>query len=107
MWATVIPAVLAFLATWIGVLLGAVYRRLSSMQADGRKTSNLVKVIGQSLASIDFQIGLVGSPVVFGLLWQAIADMSTPGMLIIALQNGFSCHAVLKEVTPFTGTATS
>ncbi|WP_148301741.1 hypothetical protein [Sneathiella glossodoripedis] len=96
-------ALSAFVMTLFGVLIGALYRRLVQMQEDGRKTVKYMVLLRNVLRSIDFQIGLVGAPVVFGLLWQAISGLSIEAMLVIALQNGFASHAVLKEVAPFRG----
>ncbi len=90
----------AFLTTLLGVLLGSLYRRLLNMQQAGRKSVKFRVLLRNVARSIDFQIGLVGAPVVFGLLWQAISDISLAGMLVIALQNGFTSHAILKELTP-------
>ncbi|WP_172292364.1 hypothetical protein [Pseudoruegeria sp. HB172150] len=100
---SVLTAVIAFVATLVGVLLGAIYRRLIAMQNDGRKSVSYRVLFRSVFRSIDFQIGLFGAPVVFGLLWQAISDLSIEAMLVIALQNGFASHAVLREVTPFRG----
>ena len=47
--------------------------------------------------SVDFYIGLVGAPIVYGLLWQSLVDISLAGLSIIALQNGFTSHAVLDQ----------
>lgn len=98
---TLLTALVAFLATLLGVFLGAVYRRLVKMQEAGRRTVLYRVLFRDVLRSIDFQIGLFGAPVVFGLLWQAISGLSIEAMLVIALQNGFASHAILKEVTPF------
>ena len=98
---TLLTAFVAFLTTLLGVFLGAVYRRLVKMQGAGRKTVRYRVLFRDVLRSIDFQIGLFGAPVVFGLLWQAISGLSMEAMLVIALQNGFASHAILKEVTPF------
>jgi hypothetical protein len=97
-----LTAGLVFLTTLFGVLLGSLYRRLISMQQAGRKSVKFQVLLRTVLRSIDFQIGLIGAPVVFGLLWQAISDISLSGMLVIALQNGFTSHAILKELTPIT-----
>lgn len=98
--ATGITAVVAFSFTLFGVTLGALYRRLVELRESGRRTVSFKVLLRQVFASIDFKIGLVGAPIVFGLLWQAIADVSLPGMLIIALQNGFTSHAILREIAP-------
>ena len=90
-------ASLAFVVTVVGVLIGSIYRRLLALQREGQRRAHLGAVFVDVARSIDLQLGLVGSPVVFGLLWQAIADISLPGMLIVALQNGFCCHAILQQ----------
>jgi hypothetical protein len=48
-------------------------------------------------SSVDFYIGLVGAPIVYGLLWRSLADISLAGLSVIALQNGFTSHAILDQ----------
>lgn len=97
---TVSTAVYGFLMTLIGVFVGAAYRRLIELRSKGVSSVRLRSIAKQTLRSIDFHIGLVGSPIVFGLIWQAIGDISVAGITIIALQNGFASHAVLERVVP-------
>ncbi len=97
----IIVSIIAFSATILGVLLGSLYRRLVELKERGQQSIRNRVLFRQVLRSIDFKIGLVGAPIVFGLLWNAISDISMPGMLIIALQNGFTSHAILREVVPY------
>ena len=55
-------------------------------------------VIQDTFGSIDFKLGMVGSPLVFGLLWQSISDLGATQILVIALQNGFTVHAFLGRI---------
>jgi hypothetical protein len=70
------------------------------LRSTGATSVRLPRLAAEVLRSIDFHIGLVGSPLVFGLLWQSIADISVAGITVIALQNGFASHAVLERVVP-------
>jgi hypothetical protein len=94
---TALTAGYGFAITLIGVALGAAYRRLIRMRAEGEDKVLVGKLVREVSGSIDFLIGLVGSPIVFGLLWKALADVSLPGLTLIALQNGFASHAILDQ----------
>ena len=93
---TVASAAYGYLMTLIGVFIGAAYRRLIELRSKGTTSVRLRVVMAEVLRSIDFHIGLVGSPLVFGLLWQAISDISVAGITVI----GFTLHAVLERVVP-------
>jgi hypothetical protein len=98
--ATAASAVYGFLMTLLGVFIGAAYRHLIELRSKGKTSVGLRSISAQVLRSTDFHIGVVGSPLVFGLLWQAIGDISVAGLTVIALQNGFTSHAVLERVVP-------
>ena len=97
---TVLTAGYGFAMTLLGVFIGAAYRRLIELRSTGEDRARLRQVAAAVWGSIDFQIGLVGSPLIFGLLWQSIDDISLAGITVIALQNGFTSHAVLDRVVP-------
>ena len=97
---TISSAAYGFVMTLVGVFIGATYRRLIELRGKGTTSARLSLVFKDVLRSIDFHIGLVGSPLVFGLIWQAIGDISVAGITVIALQNGFTSHAVLERVVP-------
>ena len=86
-----------FAMTLFGVLLGAAYRRLIKLRADSVDATNLLSLLKSVVASVDFQIGLVGAPIIYGFLWQSLADVSLAGLTVIALQNGFASHAILEQ----------
>lgn len=86
-----------FLVTIVGVILGAIYRRLIKLRNAGTETVKLPSLLGDVFSSVDFLIGIVGAPIVYGLLWQSLADISIAGLTIIALQNGFASHAILDQ----------
>src|ERR1700733_3992428 len=93
-WASIaFTAIYGFVVTLIGVALGAAYRRLVKLRASGVEKIRAGQLIGDVLTSIDFQIGLVGAPIIYGILWQSLSDISLPGLTVIALQNGFASHA--------------
>src|SRR6266852_1377805 len=59
---TALTAGYGFGITLIGVALGATYRRLVRLRSGGTERVAPGKLIVDILSSIDFQIGLVGSP---------------------------------------------
>jgi hypothetical protein len=94
---TLLTAGYGFCLTLIGVALGATYRRLIKLRSAGVDKISFGKLIGDVCTSVDFYIGLVGAPIVYGLLWQSLVDISLAGLSIIALQNGFTSHAILDQ----------
>jgi len=86
-----------FVVTLVGVALGAAYRRLVKLGAAGTDRVKPVQLASDVINSVDFQIGLVGAPIVYGLLWQSISDIHLAGLTVIALQNGFTSHAILDQ----------
>jgi hypothetical protein len=96
--AIALAAAYGFVITVVGVGLGALYRRLVKLRAAGVESIKPGELLRSILPSVDFQIGLVGAPVIYGLLWQSLSDISLAGLTIIALQNGFASHAVLDQI---------
>jgi hypothetical protein len=94
---TLLTAVYGFCLTLTGVALGAMYRRLIKLRTDGVDKIGARQLLGDVFTSVDFYVGLVGAPIVYGLLWQSLADISLAGLTIIALQNGFTSHAILDQ----------
>ena len=94
---TLLTAGYGFCLTLIGVALGATYRRLIKLRSAGVDKIPFGKLIADVFSSVDFYIGLVGAPIVYGLLWQSLIDISLAGLSIIALQNGFTSHAILDQ----------
>jgi hypothetical protein len=48
------------------------------------------------LKSVDMWLGLAGAPIVYALVLQSTAGMTLPGLLVVALENGFCCLIVLN-----------
>lgn len=89
---------LSFIATIAGVALGSAYRELKSLQAQGiNRIEAPVAFLSDLLRSTDLWLGLAGSPIVYALLLQASDGMSLPGLIIVALQNGFCCLVILNS----------
>lgn len=88
----------AFSITLVGVALGAVYRRLIQLKKDGVTRIQYLELIVHVATSVDFCIGLVAAPVVFGMLWQSMVETTLPGLTIIALQNGFAANAIVAQL---------
>jgi hypothetical protein len=88
---------LSFGATVAGVILGSVYRQLRELQAQGtRKIENFGVFFGDVFRSTDMWIGLAGSPLVYALLLKSSDGMSLPGLLTVALENGFCCLLIIN-----------
>jgi len=96
---TMMTAAYGFTITLLGVTLGALYRRLIKLRDQGAERVPIFETLVGALTSTDFLLGIVGSPVVFGLLWQAISTMPLAGITIIALQNGFASHAIVDQLS--------
>jgi hypothetical protein len=88
----------SFVATLVGVVLGSIYRELKSLRAQGiYKIENPALFFSDIARSTDLWLGLAGSPIVYALLLQASDGMSLPGLIVVALQNGFCCLIILNS----------
>jgi hypothetical protein len=88
---------LSFLATIAGVICGSFYRELRNLQAKGEtKITNPRGFLGDMFRSVDMWLGFAGSPIVYSLLLKATDGMSLPGLIVVALQNGFCCLIVVN-----------
>jgi hypothetical protein len=84
-------------ATVAGVILGSVYRRLRRLQAQGKDiVEDIPAFFSSAFRSIDMWLALVSAPIVYALLLQSTDGMSLPGMLLVALQNGFCCLLIAE-----------
>jgi hypothetical protein len=87
-----------FAATLFGVLLGSAYRQLARLRESGVQRLASVRSFGVDLVrSVDLWMGLVASPLVYGLLVQSAEMMATSGLVIVALENGFCCLLVVEN----------
>lgn len=89
-------AVLGYAATLFGVTLGAFYRELS-----GEKSiADFHVFLRRAVRSTDLWAGYCASPLVCGLVLLATSGVTLAGLVVIALQNGFFCHVVIKRLLP-------
>ena len=89
---------LSFAATLAGVVLGSLYRQLRQLQVEGQQViSDAPAFITRMFRSVDLWLGLAGSPIVYALLLQSTNGMNLPGLLLIALENGFCCLIILNQ----------
>ena len=92
-----------YLTLVVGVALGTIYRHLSSISGDDRKSINIRDVIGQSFRHADFWMAMFASPVVYAILLPAV-DLETISaaaifsLTLIGLQNGFVCNALAESL---------
>lgn len=90
---------IGFAATLLGVLLGSTYRHLARMRAANVETIRSVgRFTSNVLRSVDLWMGLVASPLVYGLLVQSATSMELPGLVIVALENGFCCLLIAENI---------
>jgi hypothetical protein len=100
-----ILVVYGYLTLVVGVFLGSGYRNLKERRAAGGKILKINKFLGEVFQSVDFWLGLFGSPVVYAILLQAI-DLtnvsfgSAAGLTLVGLQNGFVCQSIADAIRP-------
>lgn len=87
-----------FGATVAGVVLGSAYRHLARLKERGIETMESFRAhAGIIVRSVDLWMGLLASPVVYGLLLQSLAEMGQAGLVIVALENGFCCLLIAES----------
>ncbi|MEO8379838.1 MAG: hypothetical protein ABI779_09270 [Acidobacteriota bacterium] len=90
---------LGFFATLLGVLLGSTYRQLARMKEANVQTIRSVRRFALNVVrSVDLWMGLVASPLVYGLLVQSAANMTLAGLVIVAIENGFCCLLIAENI---------
>jgi hypothetical protein len=89
---------IGFAATVAGVVLGSAYRHLARLKERDVQTMGSFRVEALNIArSVDLWMGLVASPLVYGLLIQSLAKMGLAGLVIVALENGFCCLLIAES----------
>jgi len=89
-----------YLVTLAGVIIGSAYRQLQQLREKGETTiKDIPTFIRSVFYSIDLWTGLLGSPIVYALLWKSIDNGSVSGLTIVALQNGFCCTVIISNFT--------
>jgi hypothetical protein len=104
--AQVVPAngniwvvIYGYVLTLIGVCIGTAYRELQKLKQAGQtQIPNARHFINSLLTSIDLWMGLIGSPIVYALLWKSLDQGDISGLSVIALQNGFCCTLILSNL---------
>lgn len=92
-------AILGFLLTLLGTILGSVYRTLHSLREEGiKEIPNILHFVKSVFRSVDLWIGFSVAPIVFALLLSSTNGVALSGFAVIALQNGFFCHAVVEKL---------
>jgi|GEM_PF-6900620 len=87
----------SFVATIVGVLLGGFYRNLRALKDGGATELKDPRAFIQgTLRSIDLWLGMISAPIVFSLLLKGADGMNLPGLLSVALQNGFCCLVIIN-----------
>jgi len=91
---SIIKGVVYFLAMFVGIIFGRIYRALASSN-EGRV--NIVNDIKSTLNSKPFVKAVLASPIVFGVIYTTISAEATILMsLIFSFQNGFFCDGVIN-----------
>lgn len=86
-----------YLMTVLGVVLGSAYRELQKMKEAGQTQINGT-FFKNLLTSIDLWMSLIGSPLVYALLWKSVEGGSIASLTLIALENGFCCNVVISNI---------
>lgn len=86
---------IGFIVTLLGVLIGVTYGLLQNLKKEGQAQIKSFKVFGAKIFhSTDLWIGFCGAPLVFALLMQSTQGATWPGLIAVALQNGFCCALI-------------
>lgn len=80
----------------LGVVVGSVLRRLVAAYRVGN-VSNPLEVIGKAFTGIEFAIGVVGSPILYGLLIGKIERAPTDVFYWLAFQNGLFAPILIGQ----------
>ena len=88
-----------FLLTIVGVVLGVTYRNLQGMKQNGvAQVADFASFFSQLVRSIDLWIGFCAAPLIFALLMESTQGASWPGLIAVALQNGFCCALIADRI---------
>ena len=88
--------IFGYLMTLLGVLLGTAYRRLQHLRDTGIKEIPSFPRFSRSIfLSIEFWLGICGSPLVYALLVRSTEGGGLAGLTTIAIQNGFFCTVII------------
>lgn len=88
-----------FSLTIIGVVGGTVYREAFNLRRAGINVVTSYKsFFSKVFKSTDLIMGLAGSPLIFALLLDAMSGISITGLIVVALQNGFACSAIVGTI---------
>jgi hypothetical protein len=88
-----------YIATVAGAFLGGIYRELRARQRRGEtRIESPLSFFGELLRSINVWLAITGSPIVFALLLKTASGMGLSGIVVVALENGFSCLLVLDSL---------
>ena len=92
-------ASIGYISTVIGVVFGALFRALQEKEKLGeREIANVKEFLKKVARSTDLWAGLAASPIVCGLIFKVTNGIALSGMVVIALQNGFFCHAIIERI---------
>ena len=86
-----------YIITLVGVILGTAYRELQRRKESGQ-TQITKAVVKDIFTSIDLWMSLLGSPLVYALLWKSLEGGSVASLTIVALQNGFCCTIIIGNM---------
>lgn len=96
--------ILGYILTLVGVIVGTAYRELQSRKDKGETILPDFNLFLKSIfLSIDFWLGICGSPLVYALIVQATEGGGMAGLAVMAIQNGFFCTVVISGLTPTKG----
>ncbi len=92
-----------YVVTLVGVASGAGYRNLQKRQSP--TIGSVREFISTIFLSTDFWMGLLGSPIVYGLILKSTERMSGAAFFVTALENGFCCTILINSLNPQSATA--
>lgn len=86
-----------YVALVIGAFLGSGFRALLRLRASGQTEVSPVVFASSVFKSIDFWLGLFGSPIVFSFILKGLDQIDLRSFIAIALQNGFLGSILVEQ----------
>jgi len=90
--------IFGYLVTLIGVASGSGYRNLQKQRS--QTIGSIREFFGGIFLSTDLWMGLLGSPIVYGLILKSTEGMSRAAFFVTALENGFCCTILINSLSP-------
>lgn len=93
-----IERIISYCFLLFGVAGGAICRELIQRRSKGQRRVKILSVGKGIFRSIDFWIGVCGSPLIFAGVLSNTSEMTLEGLCMVAIENGFTCTIVVSTL---------